>query len=239
MAAPLSVIKKVYVPKERLHLLLKKKNKDNLQKMTTDFIELLSSESGISIEDFGVHGSIALGMHTEKSDIDIVVYGSQNFRKLEKTIKRLVEEGSLSYVFNNRLDVARRFKGRYLNKIFMYNAVRKPEEIHTKYGIQRFAALHPVKFKCTVKDDSEAMFRPAVYKIQNYKPVNEASNLSKEKIPELVISNIGCYRNVARKGEEIRVSGMLECVEKIETGETFYQVIVGTATNEEEYIWSV
>jgi predicted nucleotidyltransferase len=83
------------------------------------------------------------------------------------------------------------------------------------------------------------MFRPAVYKIQNYKPVNEASNLSKEKIPELVISNIGCYRNVARKGEEIRVSGMLECVEKIETGETFYQVIVGTATNEEEYIWSV
>ena len=204
-----------------------------------DFIELLSRESGISIEDFGIHGSIALDMHTEQSDIDIVVYGAKNFRKLEETIKKLVEEGNLDYVFNNRLDAARRFKGRYLNKIFMYNAIRKPEEIHTKYGIQRFTPLHPVKFKCTVKEDSEAMFRPAVYKIQDYKPANEVSILLKGKTPEIVISNIGCYRNIAKKGEEISVSGMLERVKNIETGEIFYQVIVGTATNEEEYIWPV
>ncbi len=237
IAAPLNAIEKVYVPKERLQLLLKRKSKDTLQKMTINFIELLSKESGISLEDFGVHGSIALDMHTEKSDIDIVVYGSRNFRKLEKTVNKLVDAGTLSYVFNNRLDAARRFKGRYRNKIFMYNAIRKPEEIHAKYGTQKFTPLHPVKFKCIVEDDSEAMFRPAIYKIQNYKPENQTSSLPEEKIPEIVVSNIGCYRNVARKGEEISVSGMLERVEKIETGEIFYQVVVGTAANEEEYIW--
>ena len=237
IAAPLNAIEKVYVPKESLQFLLKKKSKDSLQKITIDLIKLLSNESGISLEDFGVHGSIALDMHTEKSDIDIVVYGSRNFRKLEKTINKLVDAGTLSYVFNNRLDAARRFKGRYRNKIFMYNAIRKPEEIHAKYGTQKFTPLHPVKFKCIVEDDSEAMFRPAIYKIQNYKPQNQTSSLPEEKIPEIVVSNIGCYRNVARKGEEISVSGMLERVEKIETGEIFYQVVVGTAANEEEYIW--
>jgi len=239
IATPLSAIEKVYVPKESLQLLLKKKSEDNLQKIAIDFIKLLSNESGISLEDFGIHGSIALGMHTEKSDIDIVVYGSRNFRKLEKTINKLVDAGTLSYVFNNRLDAARRFKGRYRNKIFMYNAIRKPEETRIKHGAQKFTPLHPVKFKCIVGDDSEAMFRPAIYKIQNYKPENQASNLPEEKIPEIVVSNIGCYRNVARKGEGLSVSGMLERVEKIETGEIFYQVVVGTAINEEEYIWPV
>ena len=68
---------------------------------------------------------------------------------------------------------------------------------------------------------------------------NQASNLPEEKIPEIVVSNIGCYRNVARKDEGLSVSGMLERVEKIETGEIFYQVVVGTAINEEEYIWPV
>jgi hypothetical protein len=239
ISAPLNSVEKVYVPREHLRLLIKAKRMDFLQKMTLDFIGLLSSESGIAIEDFGVHGSIALNMHTPKSDIDIVIYGSQNFRKLEKTIDKLVKVGTLNYVFNNRLDAARHHKGRYRDKIFMYNAVRKPEEVDLKYGEFKYKPLIPVKFRCTVKDDSEAMFRPAIYKIENYKPANPSSELPKEKIPKLVVSMIGCYRNVAKKGNEICVSGTLERVENVKTGEVFHQVVIGTGTSEEEHIWPV
>jgi predicted nucleotidyltransferase len=237
ISAPLASITEVYVPKDCLKLLAKLEHKDGLQKMTLDFIDLLSNKSSISIEDFGVHGSIALNMHTAKSDIDIVVYGSQNFRRLEATINKLVEDGKLSYVFNNRLDAARRFKGRYINKVFMYNAIRKPEEIHSKYGMSKYKLITPVKFHCTVKDDSEAMFRPAIYKIEDYKPADSSSTLSMDKIPELAVSMIGCYRNVSRHGNKIKVSGMLEQVENVESGEVFYQVVVGTGMSEEEYIW--
>jgi predicted nucleotidyltransferase len=239
ISAPLSSVKEVYVPRECLKLIARRRRKDSLQKMTLDFINLLSSESSISTEDFGVHGSVALNMHTHESDIDIVVYGSRNFRRLEKTIQKLVEAGKLSYVFSNRLDAARKYKGRFKGKIFMYNAVRKPEEINVKYGVYRFKPLKPVKFSCTVKDDSEAMFRPAIYKIENYKPLNPSSSLPKEEIPETVVSMIGCYRNVAKKGAKIGVSGMLERVENVETGEVDHQVVVGTGVNEEEYIWLV
>ncbi|MGQ9624114.1 MAG: nucleotidyltransferase domain-containing protein [Candidatus Bathycorpusculaceae bacterium] len=239
ISAPLSSIKEVYIPRECLRLIAVRKRKDSLQKLTLDFINLLSSESSIPLEDFGVHGSIAMNMHTVESDIDIVVYGSQNFRRLEQTIQKLVEAGTLSYVFNNRLDAARKYKGRFKGKIFMYNAVRKPEEINVKYGIYRFKPLKPVRFSCTVKDDSEAIFRPAIYKIEGYKPSIPSSGLSKEETPESVVSMIGCYRNVARKGDKIGVSGMLERVENVETGESRYQVVVGTGVNEEEYIWLV
>ena len=237
ISAPLSSIERVFVPKDCLTALKKVKNPDNLQKMALDLISLLSKESDVSMEDFGVHGSIALNMHAPESDIDFVVYGSQNFRKVEATIARLVNAGVLSYVFGNRLDMARRFQGRYLNKTFMFNATRKPEEVKAKYGMFRYEPIDPVRFQCTVSDDGEAMFRPATYKISNYKPLDSASELPPDKIPDRVISNIGCYRNVAREGSEIKVSGKLERVEEIGTGNVFYQVVVGTATSEEEYIW--
>jgi len=238
ITAPINRVVEVFVPRERLKAMMEAKERDSLQELTLEFVNLVSSESKVPLEDFGVHGSIALGMHSSESDIDIVVYGSRNFRRVETAIDKLVQAGELTYVFNNRLDVARRFKGRFKNKIFMYNAVRKPEEITVKYGTCRYTPIAPIKFKCKVKDDSEAMFRPAIYKIEEFKPL-EKLPLSGDMTPETVVSMIGCYRNVARKGQQIEVSGTLERVEDVATGKILYQVVVGTAESEEEYIWPV
>ncbi|MBC7130070.1 nucleotidyltransferase domain-containing protein [Candidatus Bathyarchaeota archaeon] len=236
ISVPLNRIAAVYVPGDVLQNLLRAEKRDKLQNMTLEFIELVSNASEVSLEDFGVHGSVALNMHSEKSDIDIVVYGSCNFRRVEAAITKLVDEGILTYVFNNRLDAARRFKGRFRDRIFMYNATRKPEEVNTKYGEYRYTTVFPVKFRCKVKDDGENMFRPAIYRIEDYSPADPRSALPSHMLPETVVSMIGCYRNVARKGDQMEVSGMLERVEKTDTGETHYQVVVGTAGSEEEYI---
>jgi predicted nucleotidyltransferase len=158
---------------------------------------------------------------------------------LETTIARLVDDKTLSYMINNKLDCARRFKGKYLNKLFMYNAIRKHEEIKSKYGVFKYTSVTPIKFFCEVKDDSEAMFRPAIYRIEKFQQIDTASTLAKEKIPKLVVSMIGCYRNVARKGDRIRVSGILEHVENLETGRIFHQVVVGTGKHKEERIWPI
>jgi predicted nucleotidyltransferase len=237
ITAPLNSVKNIYVPKECLHHLAKLPTKDSLQDAALELIKLLSSESQIDTEDFGIHGSIALNMHTPKSDIDLVVYGAQNFRKLEATINKLVEAATLTYMSKNRIDAARQCKGKYRDEIFMYNAVRKPEEVNSKYGTAKYYPIAPVRFCCTVKDDSEAMFRPAIYGIENYVPADKGSTLSEDKVPKQVVSMIGCYRNVARRGGRIRVSGMLERVENVETGQVSHQVVVGTGTSEEEHIW--
>jgi predicted nucleotidyltransferase len=64
-------------------------------------------------------------------------------------------------------------------------------------------------------------------------PLDEKSQITLEKIPRCILSNIGCYRNVARSGDKIKAAGMLEKVESVKTGAATYQVVVGTATTEE------
>ncbi|MCW4054244.1 MAG: nucleotidyltransferase domain-containing protein [Candidatus Bathyarchaeota archaeon] len=239
ITAPLNFIKRVFVPRERLVVLREVEKPDSLQKLALELLNMLSEESSVVLHDFGIHGSIALGMHAPMSDIDFVVYGSENFRIVEATIARLVNAGKLSYIISNRLEAARKFQGRYKGKIIMYNATRKPKEVKTWYGMARFTSIDAVRFQCTVSDDAEAMFRPATYKITNYKPIDAQSELTFDKIPDRVVSNIGCYRNIARQGSEIKVAGQLERVEEIKTGDISYQVVVGTATSEEEYIWPI
>ena len=239
VSSPTSSVKDLYLPKECLFRLTDLSRKDDLQEFALNLVELLSNESGVRMEDFGLHGSIALNMHSSKSDIDLVVYGSQNFRSLEAAIDRLVNSGKLSYAHKNRVEEARRFKGKYRGNLFMYNAVRKPSEITSRYGLLQFTPVSKVKMECQVKDDSETMFRPAIYRISNIQSLSGPSGLIEDAAPEIVVSMIGCYRNVARRGDRIRVSGTLERVENLETKQVYHQVVVGTGTNEDEHIWPV
>jgi predicted nucleotidyltransferase len=225
------------VPKDCLQVILNLNEHDRIQKMAVELITLLSKESGVSLLHFGMHGSIALNMHSEESDIDFVVYGSGNFRVVEETIGRLVNAGTLKYIFGNKLDRARKFKGKYQDKIWMFTAARLPQEVVENYGEYRFVPLFPVKFQGKVDDDTEAIFRPAIYGVTDYTPSDDKSDLLKDQIPNRILSNIGCYRNVARSGDKIKVSGMLERVENVKTGAATHQVVVGTATTEEEQIW--
>jgi predicted nucleotidyltransferase len=237
ISAPLTSVKKVYIPSACLQRLTRLKNSDALEQKALNLVKLFSKESKISILDFGVHGSVGLNMHKSNSDIDLVVYGGRNFRRLERTISRLVELGKLSYKFSNRLDTARKYKGKYLGTTFMYNAVRKPEELDIKYGQLKYTPSNLISFECKIKDDNESMFRPATYSITCYDPVDEASALPEDKIPSRVVSMVGCYRNVAKKGDKIRVTGMLEHVKNLQTDKSDHQVVVGTGTSEEEHIW--
>jgi len=239
ITAPYELIRQVFVPKDRLVWLKNLLKRDKLQQMALDLIGLISKESGVALSDLGVHGSIALQMHAPESDIDFVVYGTENFRLVEEAIARLVNAGKLSYIMGNRIEAARKFQGKYRGKIFMYNATKQPQQVTEKYGAYRYIPLDAVRFQATVNDDTETMYRPSTYKISGYKPLNGQSELDLEKVPVQVVSNIGLYRNVARCGSDIKVSGKLERVESTTSSEVFYQVVVGTATSEEEYIWPV
>jgi predicted nucleotidyltransferase len=239
ITAPLDEIEQVFVPKDRLVWLQNLKKPDKLQSLALELIEVVSKESNVPKNDMGIHGSIALDMHAPESDIDFVIYGSENFRKVEEAIQRLVNEAKFTYIAGNRIEAARKFVGKYKGKIWMYNATKKPKEIKTQYGDYTFTALSPLRFIATVCDDTETMYRPATYKITNYKPQDAQSEIALEQTPTIVTSNIGCYRNVARTGQQIKVAGTLEKAQNTKTGRNFYQVVVGTATSEEEYIWPI
>jgi hypothetical protein len=237
LSVPLNQIKRVYLPGECLQRIFNKESKDAIQQEAVDLVTLLSEASSVPVAEFGIHGSVGLNMHSEYSDIDLVVYGSENFKKLEDAVNRLADDdGVFTHVCTKKIDFARLHRGRYNDRRFVYNAVRKYDEIDAPHGQLKYTPVKHVNFSAVVVDDKENMFRPAVYPIKNYQPDDTDSELSAEQVPIHLSSMIGYYRNVARTGDAVKVSGKLERIENVEIGEISYHVVVGTATCEKEYI---
>ena len=103
-AVPEDKIEEVYTPNAALTKLLKKSPRDELEEKAVELIKLLSERSGIPLSFFGIHGSISLGMHTDESDIDITVYGAQNYLKVLTTIKKIEKEGLLEISRRNIIE---------------------------------------------------------------------------------------------------------------------------------------
>jgi len=229
-------IKRVYKPHARLKALLEKKNRNRLENLTLELIDYLSNASNVSKSDFGVHGSIALGIATNQSDIDLVVYGAGNFRRLEATLSKLVHQRSLTHIAPDGGATNGILRGKFSEKLFVCTAVRKVEEISSVYGDFKYSAVAPLKLRCRVIDDSETMFRPATYGIGDCQPLNQDSQIESDHMPNVAVSMIGLYRNIARKDDYIEVSGVLEQVEEVRTGGISFQLVVGSGTSENEYI---
>ena len=230
-------IREVYVPCVQLRKLLKRELKDALQREAVEFVDLLSDRSGVPLEKFGLHGSLSLGMHSEQSDIDLVVYGSRNFRRVEEAVSELEAEGVIQMIYTKKFDSKKRQRGRYKGRLFFINAVKELNEIHERYGEKSYRPIKPVDLRCIVKGDEEAMFRPSIYKVECLDG-REELEIGLNEITQ-VISMIGYYRNIARKGDLIQVYGMLEEVKSNLNGKTSYQVVVGSGVERNEHIWPI
>ncbi|MEX2722574.1 MAG: hypothetical protein Q6366_013815 [Candidatus Freyarchaeota archaeon] len=234
VTVPKKHIKEVYVPSERLKHLLEKQDLDDLERKAVEVVALLSKESGIPMEDFGIHGSISLQMHNQQSDIDICIYGAENFRKVKNAFHNLCAKRVVSLLQADEFDPIRRNRGLYQNTRFVINATRKIEEIKEKFGQYKYEAIMPVEATCRVTNNDESMFRPSIYEVDKCQ-LKQKKGVKK---PSKVVSMIGQFRDFAGVGEKIKVRGMLEKVENLKTGETSYRIVVGSGVGE-EYLWPI
>ncbi len=235
---PKNLIERVFIPEAQWKLLQQKIDPDPLEKEAINLIQMLSEQSKVKISDFGIHGSISTGMHTENSDIDIAVYGAGNFLTVKKTVFRLFKEKKLEYLNETESDECRMNKALYEGRKFVFNAIRNVRELQNNYGRFKFTAVRPLHFHCDVVLSLERMFRPAIYNVEEYFPVDTDSILVESYWPKQVVAMIGEFRDVARKGDEVEVKGMLEKVEDLSSKEEFYRVVIGSG-KDEEFIWPI
>jgi predicted nucleotidyltransferase len=230
IAVPKSEIRNVFIPKIGLSQLLSKQNPDKLEEEAISIIKLLSKKSKVPLTSFGIHGSILLGTHNEKSDIDIAVYGSSNFSRVKDALSTLVSESpEIKYLLENKFDKLRRNRGLYNSRRFVINATRQKEEIQEVYGKKIYTPLSEINFQAKISDNTEAVFRPAHYKITDF--INLSSSF-KQVIPSEVVSMIGQYRDIAGTGDRIQGTGILEEVQD-KLNKISYRVVIGSGrTNE-------
>jgi predicted nucleotidyltransferase len=229
VSVPRDMVERIFKPGEALSKLMSKTNRLPVENVAIEWIELTSSEADVDLKSFGIHGSLCLGMISEKPDIDVVVYGGLNFRKVRSTVSRLVSsKGVMSYMYENEFDKLRKNKLSYKGFKVIFNAVRGLDEIRDVYGAYRRMPMKTVKFRCMVESAEESFFRPAIYSISEYRAVNEESRLPPEMRPKEVVVMDSRYRGLAYEGDMLEVQGLLEREVSTSSNIEKYRVVVGS-----------
>ncbi len=249
-AIPKSRVKRYYRPRERLRTILRRGPLDPLEAKLLSLIELLSRASGLKASDFGVTGSLLLGIHNPKfSDIDLTVYGLEASRRVMEALRRGVDgleapsegwlkdwsrrrAGRLPLSLEKLMEIAlRRWnQGFYEDTYFSIHPVRSDEEITEQYGSRIYRRLGQVEGEATIIDASEGIYTPAIYRVED---TSIRGEIVVDEIKEIV-SYEGIFSGIFQEDERIGFKGILERVEG--EGEKYYRIVVGAASSDGGYI---
>jgi len=247
-AVPLDYMAKHYKPEEKLDQLISAKRIDTLQKKVTRFVSFLSEKSSVSSEFFGVTGSILLNIHRlGVSDIDLTVYGLKNSLAVKRvlqeaysqrtpTIRRL--EGSALKLWCKSktrthpltLDEAlmaykRKWNlGIFEDTGFSVHPVKLEDEVNEEYADKIYEPLGLVVMGAVVVENSDSMFLPAAYHVQDARVLKGPQVADIEE----VVSYEGLYGDLAEVGESMLVKGKLELVHDKKNRRKYHRVVVGS-----------
>jgi predicted nucleotidyltransferase len=243
---PVEAIKQHYKPIEALRTLRKAKKLEPLECKAVQLAETLKDAAGIPWSSIGVSGSIMAGLFTLQSDIDPLVYGAKNCRKAYAALQNLLKTGNshfkpytqqeLQALFDFRskdtimnfedfakVENRKAVQGKYQETDYFIRFVKNWNETDEQYGDVCYQNSGYAKVTATVADDSEALFTPCTYKLENVK-VLEGPKL--EPIRETV-SFRGRFCEQARKGEKVIVQGKVERVSNKRQSIVYFRVLIG------------
>jgi len=242
---PVEAVKRYYKPVDKLRTLHRRKHLTQLEEAALDFAELLKESADVSWSALGVSGSMLVGLQMPDSDIDVVVYGSQNCYRVYESLKALVNDNSSRVKSYGREELKRLFdfrskdtsmefedfvrtesrkvlQGRFRDCDYYVRCVKEWDEIDEQYGAIHYQPVGYGKVKATVADDSQMIFTPCHYRIENVEIVEGP----KVKPIQEIVSFRGRFCEQARNGEAVLAQGKIEKVQK-EGEREFYRLLLG------------
>jgi len=216
---------------------------NDLQRATIELAESLVDAFGIPWDSIGVTGSQLVGLATEKSDIDLVVYGEQAGKTLYRSLKEnselingleryegnyLQKHAQFRWGSNNQnletlslIESGKLLQGIFDGYEFFIRLVKTPEEVGFVYDDLSYEILGTRVLTCDVLDDSQAIFTPCEYKVEC------------QEIPDLVnlVSYRGRYTEHVHRGMCVETRGTLEKVIHHD-GRNWFQLVLGESSTD-------
>jgi predicted nucleotidyltransferase len=243
---PVGIVEEHYEPVEKLRLLRASRTLGDLERKAVQLAEALKEAAGIPWSAIGISGSVLVGLCTSKSDIDPVVYGVENCRKAYVALENLLKDGEshfkpysreelqalfdfrskdtiMSFEDFARVERRKAFQGMFDGTDYFIRFVKDWRQVNEQYGDVCYKNSGYAKITATIADDSEALFTPCAYRIENVKVV-EGPKL--EPIREIA-SFRGRFCEQARKGEAVTAQGKIERVTDKRQYYEYYRVILG------------
>jgi len=234
-----------YRPSEKVSELLEASEGDEVEEKALDFIQVLHDSSEVPFGKLGLSGSILVGLHTPRSDIDPIVYGRKNCFAVHKALRRLLEgrEGGVSAYGSDGLRALYRFRsrdtampwedflriegrkacqGRFRGRDFFVRFVLDRDEVGEEYGDRRYVPVGYAKIRARVKDASNSIFTPCIYGVSEIEVLEGPRVLPIREIT----SFRGRFCEQAVEGEMVIAQGKVEKATK--EGETpYYRLVLG------------
>jgi len=226
---PIANIAKLYAPAKKLAQLRRAPKRDQLQQRAVDIADILAKKAGVPAAKIGVSGSLLVDLHTPKSDIDLVLYGSEVARKCYSKLRALIgrrlegfnryERADLHRLYVQRKQIAgmsfesfsrqeqrKLLQGKFNCTDYFIRCVRDWREWRESYGSKRYLPAGRSTLRATVSDDAESIFTPCAYRLID----SEANR--KSFAPTQIVSFRGRFCEQVHNGERIFARGTLEKV---------------------------
>jgi predicted nucleotidyltransferase len=246
-AVPHEYIVKHFKPEEKLAQLFQTSHLDSLQRKLLNLVSFLAETSDVSLNSFGVTGSILLDIHSPKfSDIDITVYGLKNSLAVKNALTEAYSSSSMVQRFKEKaletwldnkaknhpltpseaLQIYKRKWniGSFENTRFSIHPVKLEHKLVEQYGDKTYYPLGAVAIRAVVCENTDYMFLPVVYRVRDVKVIDGPSVTDIEE----VVSYESLYDNLAEIGETIIARGKLERVLDKKTGKEYHRVLAGS-----------
>ena len=241
-------VKKHYVPSEKLRDLRVSRDLDSLEKRSLGLAETVREEAEIGWDAVGVTGSVLAGLHVAKSDIDLVIYGSENCRKAYAALETLLmredsqlkrySRAELKKLFDFRSkDTAMTFEdfvrtesnkvmqGRFLDTDYFVRFVKDWNEVDERYGDLQYKNVGYTTIQAVVVDGSERIFTPCTYEIANAR----FSEGTRSRHVKEVVSFRGRFCEQANAGDMIVARGKIEQVTDRRNSSQYFRLLVGNS----------
>ncbi len=243
---PVTDVKKHYRPSGKLRQLCNASRLDEVENLALKLAKNITAATGIPWNAIGISGSIMLGLHLPSSDIDAIIYGSENCRRAYSALKNLLneEQGSfepytqkdlktlfefrsqdtrMSYGDFVRTESRKVLQGKFLQRDYFIRFVKDWSEVSDKYGDVYYANVGYARVQAMVVDDSESIFTPCTYKVENVRII-EGPQIGP---PREIVSFRGRFCEQCRKGEFVIAQGKVEHVKHKEKNLEYFRLLLG------------
>jgi predicted nucleotidyltransferase len=247
-SVPRSLVRRIYDPRRRLEQMMQAPALEALEQDAADFAGILQAQAEVPRPAIGITGSLLVGLHTENSDLDIVVFGTENCEKVHRALRNLLDTQSVrelrrldtrgleelyaERVLDTRMDFrdfasAEKNKvnqGRFRERTYFVRFVKNGLEVNEIYGNLRYSPVGRAKISASIADDGEAIFTPCRYKLTNVR------SLEGPQIADLneIVSFRGRFCEQARTGDPVIATGTVEWVQS-SRGEDWHRLLLGNS----------
>ena len=241
---PLRQQRHVYSPRRGLAALRRSGVGGPAEDDTLLLASLLHERAGVDWACLGVSGSLLIGLSTPASDIDLIVYGAENGRAVQRALRELfAEQGEVRplvgdgvrRLYRSRLPDTRmrwadflRHERRKVNqgtcrgREYFIRFVKEADEMGERYGERRYRKLGRARIRGRIADDADALFTPCLYRVER---VTADGDPLPGTVQEIT-SFRGRFSEQARVGEWVVAQGTLERVTERSGGE-YLRLVLG------------